>query len=44
MSVYGMGVDTILMCYMADMELFKLEGGARSVPPALKEFLETYYK
>lgn len=43
MNVYGMGVDTILLCYMADVELFKHEGGAKSIPPALKEFLDNYY-
>lgn len=42
MNVYGMGVDTILLCYLADLELYKKEGGAKSVPPALKEFVDAY--
>ncbi|KAM3144620.1 hypothetical protein pb186bvf_003227 [Paramecium bursaria] len=44
MNIYGMATDTILLCYLADVELFHNQGGAQSVPPALKEFLDTYYK
>lgn len=32
MNVYGMGIDTILLCYMADKELFT---NAKSVPISL---------
>jgi len=42
MNVYGMGVDTILLCYIADSELYRHEGGAKSIPPSLKEFLAEY--
>ncbi len=42
MNVYGMAVDTILICYIVDYELFKHEGGAKSIPPSLKEFLSEY--
>lgn len=27
MNIYGMGVDTIIMCYLVDHELHKHEGG-----------------
>lgn len=40
MNIYGMATDTILLCYLADVELFHHQGGAQSVPPALKEFLD----
>ncbi|CAD8074823.1 unnamed protein product [Paramecium primaurelia] len=41
MNVYGMGIDTILLCYMADRELFST---AKSVPQSLQEFLDKYQK
>jgi len=42
MNVYGMAVDSILLCYLVDTELYKHEGGAKSIPPSLKEFLSEY--
>jgi solute carrier family 44 (choline transporter-like protein), member 2/4/5 len=42
MNVYGMAVDAILLCYIADSELHRHEGGAKSVPESLKEFLVEY--
>lgn len=42
MNVYGMAVDSILMCYIVDSELNRSNGGAKSVPPSLKEFLNEY--
>ncbi|CAD8075354.1 unnamed protein product [Paramecium sonneborni] len=41
MNVYGMGIDTILLCYMADKELFST---AKSVPVSLQDFLHKYQK
>ena len=35
MNVYGMAVDSILLCYIADTELHRSEGGAKSIPPSL---------
>jgi len=35
MNVYGMAVDSILMCYIIDNELNRNQGGAKSVPPSL---------
>lgn len=35
MNVYGMSIDTILLCYLADKDLFK---EAKSVPATLKDF------
>lgn len=42
MNVYGMAVDSILLCYIADSELNSKSGGAKSIPPSLKEFLDEY--
>lgn len=42
MDLFGMGSDAILMCYLADYELYKAEGGPKSMPNSLKEFLEEY--
>jgi hypothetical protein len=42
MNVYGMAVDSILLCYIADSELHRHEGGAKSVPSSLQEFLGEY--
>lgn len=42
MNVYGMAVDAILLCYIIDSELHRNEGGAKSVPSSLKEFLHEY--
>lgn len=32
MNVYGIGIDTILLCYLIDEEIYKEEGGAKSIP------------
>lgn len=42
MNVYGMAIDAILMCYIVDSELNRSQGGAKSVPPSLQEFLNEY--
>ncbi len=42
MNIYGMGTDSILLCYLADYELHQNEGGAKSIPATLKEFLHEY--
>ena len=42
MNVYGMAIDTILLCYIVDMELNRNKGGAQSIPPSLREFIEEY--
>ena len=42
MNLYGMGVDTLLMCYLVDYELHKNEGGPKSAPPSLKEYVSEY--
>lgn len=42
MNLYGMGVDTLLMCYLVDYELNKNEGGLKSCPAALKEYASEY--
>lgn len=36
MNIYGMGVDTLLLCYLVDYEMHKNEGGAKSVPNGFK--------
>ncbi|CAD8090823.1 unnamed protein product [Paramecium sonneborni] len=38
MNLYGMGVDTLLICYIVDTEMNKNEGGAKSVPNSLKQY------
>lgn len=38
MNLYGMGVDTLLLCYLVDSEVNRNEGGAKSVPRQLKEY------
>ena len=35
MSLYGMGVDAILICYLVDYESNKNEGGPKHAPPTL---------
>jgi len=42
MNLYGIGTDSILLCYLADYELNKNQGGAKSMPVTLKEFLHEY--
>lgn len=38
MNLYGMGVDTLLMCLLVDSEVNKNEGGPKSVPRSLKNY------
>lgn len=42
MSIYGMACDTVLMCFILDEDLNKMNGGmsASRCPETLKEFLE----
>lgn len=43
MNIYGMGVDTLLLCYLVDFEMHKNEGGAKSVPRGFKEYVSEYH-
>lgn len=36
LSIYSMGADTILQCFLLDEELNKGAGGANARPPAMK--------
>ena len=36
LSIYSMGADTILQCFLLDEELNKGSGGANARPPAMK--------
>ena len=36
LSIYAMGADTILQCFLLDEELNKGAGGANARPPAMK--------
>jgi len=42
MSVYGMGIDAILMCFLYDEEMQKGKGGAAPAhcPETLRDFFE----
>lgn len=42
MNIYGMGVDTLLMCYIVDYEVNRSEGGPKSVPNTFKEYVSEY--
>lgn len=42
MNVYGIAIDTILLCYLIDEEVYKSEGGAKLVPESLATFLNEY--
>jgi len=44
MSVYGMAVDGILMCFCHDEELYKNSGGPKYCPETLKVFFEENLK
>lgn len=46
MSVYGMAIDAILMCFLNDEELAKGRGNAapQHCPELLKSFFETNEK
>ncbi|KAF4722985.1 hypothetical protein FOZ63_024213 [Perkinsus olseni] len=39
-NVFGLAVDSMLQCFVADEELNKSCGGAQSTPPLLKNFLD----
>ncbi|EER06786.1 ctl transporter, putative [Perkinsus marinus ATCC 50983] len=39
-NVFGLAVDSMLQCFVADEELNKASGGAQCTPPLLKKFLD----